>query len=112
MKCGRKSQALALIRCDDGAIRFLKKSGWKVENDMGIDLFVYKGISTHDPNLPMWFVIEERSGLAVGRGTAKKYAIADAEERLSRISTDEFLRQVDRSCEKLGVSPLYRAVYL
>lgn len=97
---------------DDGTMAFYPRQGTRVKNNFGLTLYVYKSNEPYKPDKYYWYVVEERTGLSLGRGETRKEAIENALTAIETRSIDTIRKGIDLAIEKYGISPMCKPTYL
>ena len=97
---------------DNGYMGFYPRYGTRVKNDYGLTLYVYKSNETYEANAYWWYVVEERTGLSLGRGHTRKEAIAKCLTAIETRGIDTIRKDIDLAVEKHGPPPNLQPTYL
>lgn len=101
-----------LTRSSTNELYFIRKDGYRVQNDYGLDLFVYKSNETFEANKFWWYVVEGRTGMSLANGTTKSEAVLNALIMIPQQGVDAIKARIEKSEKLYGTSPLFRATYL
>lgn len=98
-------------------IGYLRYDGFDVPNEYGFDLAVYRTTKEGDwknswKAIPVWYVVNCACGLAVGEGSSRRKAIANAMERLEKLDEDWYNKKVRSVIDQYGYPPGKGIYYL
>lgn len=106
-----KSRFYTLNRGMDG-MDYILREGFSVSNDFGLSLSVYKSSETYEKDKFFWYVVEESTGLSVGKGHTKAEAIRAALEAIEMRGIESVRKTIENAIEKYGLTPDHRPTYL
>lgn len=91
-------------------IGYLRYNGFDVPNEYGFDLAVYKTVKSGDANnafkpIGVWYVVDCACGLAVGEGSSRSKAIANAMEKLGKLDEEWYQKKVRSVIDQYGYPP-------
>lgn len=98
-------------------IGYLRYDGFDVPNEYGFDLAVYKTVKSGDASnafkpIGVWYVVDCDCGLAVGEGSSRPKAIANAMEKLKKLDEECYRKKVKSVIDQYGYPPGKGIFYL
>lgn len=103
-------------RNEDNGIGFIPHDGSRVKNTFGLTLYVYHSNETYDykngKGKSWWYVVEERTGLAMGRGHTRKEAIDNALTAINMRGVEVVKQDIEDTVAKHGLPPHLQPTYL
>ena len=92
------------IEPDNPAVVFLQEDGFRLPNNFGLDLVVYRADNK------TWYVVELVSGSAVGSGNTRTKAVQDFADNIARLGVEGIRKATNKNIELYGKSPTYKAM--
>lgn len=90
------------VEPDNPAVVFLQEDGFRLPNNFGLDLVVYRADNK------VWYVVELVSGSAIGSGGTRTKAVQNFIDNITRLGVEGIRKATDKSIELYGKSPTYK----
>lgn len=89
----------------ENGIGFYPRQGTRVYNNFGLILFAYHSDETYEKDKSWWYIVEQYSGLAIGRGHTRAEAVQNTITAINTRGINSIKNSIRDTVEKHGWPP-------